>query len=84
MIYDLDTRVFDQANLNLRGLFLFGHFWKIILKKELKIGHTKIVLTDLNFPRQELFNNGLGFVVALLVCRKIHFSRAYSGRAIQL
>ena len=35
--------------------------------------HTKIYTEDLDFPRQELSNGGLGIVAALLVCRQINF-----------
>ena len=35
--------------------------------------HTKIGQADLDSPRRELFNGGLGIVVALLVCSRIVF-----------
>ena len=35
--------------------------------------HTKIYFADLNSPCRELFNGGLGIVVALLVLWKIDF-----------
>ena len=45
---------------------------------------TKIDLTDLNPPRRELSNGGLGFVVALSVCWQIDFLCACTGGPIQL
>ena len=39
--------------------------------------HTKIVQADLDSPRRELSNGGLGFVVALSVRSGIDFSCAY-------
>ena len=46
--------------------------------------HTKIGTAYLNFPRRELSNGGLGFVVALLVRPEINFSRVSTGGLIQL
>ena len=45
---------------------------------------TKPYLEDLDSPRRELSNGGLGFVVALLVCPEINFSRVSTGGLIQL
>ena len=39
--------------------------------------HTKINTVELDSPRRELSNGGLGFVVALLVRLGINFSCAY-------
>ena len=49
-----------------------------------KIGRTKIYMEDLDSPRRELSETGLGFVVALLVAREINFSCATYGGPIQL
>ena len=48
-----------------------------------KIGFTKLVTADLSFPCRELFNGGLGIVVALLICWKIDFLCACCWSAIQ-
>ena len=45
---------------------------------------TKIDTVDLDSPRQELFNSGLGIVVTLLVRWQIDFLLARIGRPIQL
>ena len=45
---------------------------------------TKVVKADLDSPRRELFDGGLGIVVALSIFPAIDFSCAYTGRAIQL
>ena len=45
---------------------------------------TKIDPADLNPPRCELSNGGLGFVVALSVRWQIDFLCAYTGSPIQL
>ena len=47
---------------------------------------TKSVKADLDSPRRELSNGGLGIVVALLAFPAIDFSCVYmyTGRAIQL
>ena len=45
---------------------------------------TKIVKADLDSPRRELSNGGLGIVVALLVHWQIIFLSARIGRPIQL
>ena len=68
-------QLFDEANLNLAGLFLFGHYLESYVEKGKK-DHTKIDRSDLNSPCRELSNGGLGIVVTLLVCRKINFSCA--------
>ena len=39
---------------------------------------------DVNSPRGELFNGGLGIVVALLVYWQIDFLSDYTGDSIQL
>ena len=57
--------------------------WKVI-KKEVKIDHTKTVQADLGSPRQELFVNGLGFAVSLSVSWKIIFSCLSTGGPMQL
>ena len=48
------------------------------------MGRTKIDTADLDSPRRELSNGGLGFVVALSVFSGIDFSCAYQGLPIQL
>ena len=48
------------------------------------MGHTKIVPTDLDSPRWELFVRSLGFVVDLSVRWEINFLCASIGGAIQL
>ena len=45
---------------------------------------TKIVKTDLGSPCQELFNGGLGIVVALLVCLQIDILCVSTGGPVQL
>ena len=45
---------------------------------------TKIVKADLDSPRRELSNGGLGIVVACLGCRGINFSCVSTGGPIQL
>ena len=47
-----------------------------MLKKEVKMHHTKIDHSDLNSPFQELSSGGLGIVAALLVCWQINFTCA--------
>ena len=44
----------------------------------------KPYLEELDSPRQELSNGGLGFIVALLVRWQIDFLSARTGRPIQL
>ena len=61
-----------------------GIILEVILKKEAKIGHKKMYPTDLNSPRQEHSNGGLGIVVVLLVRWEINVVCAYTGKAIQL
>ena len=45
------------------------------------MNHTKIVPADLDSPRRELLNSGLGLVVTLLVHWQINFSCVHFGRA---
>ena len=45
---------------------------------------TNIVKADLDFPRRELSNNGLGIVITLLVRRYIIFVCASTGGSNQL
>ena len=45
---------------------------------------TKIDKKDLDSPRQELSNGGLGIVATLLLCWQIDFSCVYTGIPIQL
>ena len=52
-------------NLNLPGLFLFGHYLNIYVEKEVKMDQTKMDPKDLNSPHQELSVCGLRFVVVL-------------------
>ena len=52
---------------------LFSHVSK---NKTATLDFTKIVTADLNFPRQELSNGGLGIVVTPLVCWQLDFSCA--------
>ena len=49
-----------------------------------KINFTKIDQADLDSPRRELSNGGLGIVAALLVCWQINFLSAHNERPIQL
>ena len=46
--------------------------------------HTKIYTEDLNSPRREFSNGGLGIVVALTLFQELIFSYVSIGRAIQL
>ena len=46
--------------------------------------HTKIGQADLDSPRRELFNGGLGIVIARLVRWKNVFLSAYTAGLIQL
>ena len=49
--------------------FCLDGIWKVILKKEVKMDHTKqLDQADLDPPCQELLVRDLGFVVALLFC----------------
>ena len=64
---DLRTRVFDDENPNLPGLFLFGHDFEGYFENRSQMNFTKIEPADLNSPRQELSNGGLRIVVALTV-----------------
>ena len=59
--------------------FCLGIIWKVILKKEVKIGHTKIVKAGLDFSRQDFSLCGLRFVVALSVRCQIDFSYESTG-----
>ena len=52
--------------------------------KESKISFTKIYQADLDSPRRELSNGGLGIVVTLLVPRQIDFSCVSTWGPIQL
>ena len=45
---------------------------------------TKIDLADLNCPREEFSNGGLGIVVALLVCLQIDILCVSTGGPVQL
>ena len=45
---------------------------------------TKLDQADLNSPRRDLSNGGLGIVVTLMVCLKINFACASTGGSIQL
>ena len=64
---------FHKANPNRQAYFYLGIILKVILKKEVKIDHTKIDPADLNSPRQELSVHSLGFVITLLVRWQINF-----------
>ena len=46
-----------------RIYFWSGVVWKVILKKEIKMDHTKIEPADLDFPRRKLSIRGRGFFV---------------------
>ena len=48
-------------------IFVGTLFSRVSKNKTPKIDFIKIVTADLNFPRRELSNGGLGIVVALLV-----------------
>ena len=48
------------------------------------MAHSKINEADLNFPRRELSDGGLGIVVALLVRQGIDFLCACTRGPIQL
>ena len=61
---DSDLIIFVQTN----------HF-----EKEAKNKFTKIFRADVDFPCQELFNSGLGIVVALLVRPGINVSCVSTG-----
>ena len=66
-------------NLNLTGLFLLGACFHLALKiKRSENDHRKIDPADLNSPRRELSNSGLGIIANLLVSRQIDFSCADS------
>ena len=67
----------------LPGIFLFGRYLEIILKRGQNGSHKKYI-ADPDFPRQELSVRGFGFDVALSVCYDIGFLCAYTRRAIQL
>ena len=68
-----------MANLNLLGLFLFGHYFESYFEKEVEINFTKINgRSEFSSPRA-LYNGGLGFVAALLVCWQIDYMCAYTG-----
>ena len=49
-----------------------------------KVGRMKIDMADLDSPRRELSETGLGFVVALLVAWELDFLCDYHGGPIQL
>ena len=59
-------------------------FSLVFKNKRPKNYHRKIHLADLNSPRQELFNGGLGIVVTLLVRRQIDFSCSSRWSVIKL
>ena len=48
-------------------IFVETPFSPVFKNTRSKIGRMKIVMADLDFPRRELSETGLGFVVALLV-----------------
>ena len=56
-----------KENSDLSGLFLFRHYSESYVEKEVKMDHTKIDHSDLNSPRRELSNGGIGTAVVLLV-----------------
>ena len=61
----------SQNSVDFTIRFCFDYFcldiiWKVILKKELKRGFYKRVKAELDSPRRELSNDGLGFVATLL------------------
>ena len=59
---------------------MFGRYLESYFeKKQVKMDDTKTVQTDLDSSRQELFARGLGFIVALLVFRKLISSRVSTG-----
>ena len=71
---DIGTRIFNEANSILLGIFLFGYYWESYLeKKRSKIHFTKSYQADLDSPRQELSNDSLGIFVALAVFWELFF-----------
>ena len=64
--------------------FCLGIILKVIQYNFQNNAYTKIVTADLNSPRQELSNGGLGIVVTLLVSCQSNYSCASPGKAIQL
>ena len=48
------------------------------------MNYTKIIKADLGSPQQDIFNGGLGIVLALLVFPAIDFSCASTWGSIQL
>ena len=64
--------------------FCFGIILKVILKKEVKMDHTKMDSADLSFPCQELSNGGLGIVAALLVHLQLIFFACVHWGPIQM
>ena len=67
-IWDINTRVFDEAKPNLPGISFFGRYLESDFEKEVKMDHTKIYLADLYSACRELSKSGLKIVVALSVC----------------
>ena len=66
------------------GYFCLGIILKVIQYNFQNNVQTKIAQLDLNSPRRELSNGGLGIVVTLLVAYQINYSCASAGSAIQL
>ena len=64
------------------SVHLLDIIWKVILKKEAKMDHTKMYQADLDSPCRELFVPSLRFVVALLFFWEIIFLCASTGKAI--
>ena len=66
-----------QGESKSAGFLFVGTIFSLLLKiKRSKNDHRKWNPEDLNYPRQELFNGGLGIVVTLLVCWQINVSCA--------
>ena len=61
-----------------------GIILKVFLKKEVKIDQTKIDPADLDSPRREFSNGGLGIVITLSVRWQNIIFRASTGGPIQL
>ena len=66
-VRDLGRRVFGEANPILLSPFLFGHYLQNYFEKEVKMTFINVDKADLDSPRRELSNGGLGIVVTLLV-----------------
>ena len=76
--------MFGEANPHLCGMFLFGHYLQSYFEKRGQNGSHKLDQADLNSPRQDLSNDGLGIVVALLVRWQINFVCVSTWGPIQL